>query len=268
VTILDRDQVVAALDEAFDAVVELADGLAPGEWDLATACPGWSVKDNVSHVIGIEAMLLDRPTPDLALADDLPHVRNDFGRVNEIWVESYRGRSPGEVVRDLRGVIAERRAALAGMDQAAFEADSFTPAGPDTYGRFMRIRTMDIWFHDQDIREAVGRPGHLEGLAPQAALAEVAAVIGFVVGKRAAAPAGSSVRFDLTGPMARRIDVEVSDRARVVDELEGEPTTTLTVPGDHFMRLCGGRTVDAAPVTISGDHDLGSRVAAKLAFMI
>jgi uncharacterized protein (TIGR03083 family) len=268
VTILDRDRVVAALDEAFDEFTGLAEELAPDEWDLATACPGWSVKDNVSHIIGIEATLLDKPTPDIALPDDMPHMRNDFGRFNELWVESYRRRSTADVLADLHGVIAERRKVLAGMDQSAFDRDAATPAGPDTYGRFMRIRTMDIWFHDQDIREAAGRPGHLEGLAPTAALDEVALVIGFVVGKRVGAPAGSSVRFELTGPLVRRIDVEVTDRARVVDQLVGEPTVTLTVAGDHFMRLCGGRASDPSVVAIDGDRALGEVVVAHLGFMM
>ena len=112
-TVVDRDRVVATLDEAFDAVVALAEGMAPGEWDLPTACPGWSVKDNVSHVIGTEAMLLGRPLPEVELPDDLAHVRNDIGRYNEVWVETYRPRRPAEVVADLRSVVAERRAALA-----------------------------------------------------------------------------------------------------------------------------------------------------------
>jgi uncharacterized protein (TIGR03083 family) len=152
---VDRDEAMAVLDEQYDAVVALAEGLDPGEWGLPTACPGWSVKDNVAHVVSIEAMLLGRPTPEVTLPDELPHVRNDFGRVNEQWIESYRGRSTDEVVADLRKVIAERRADLAGMDQEDFDAESFTPAGPDSYGRFMRIRVMDMWMHEQDIREAI-----------------------------------------------------------------------------------------------------------------
>jgi uncharacterized protein (TIGR03083 family) len=132
----------------------------------------------------------------------------------------------------------------------------------------MRIRVMDIWFHEQDIREAVGRPGHLEGMAPAVVLDEVSAAIGYVVGKRAAAPAGSSVRFELTGPMARRIDVEVTDRARTVDALAGEPTATLTVPGHHFTRLVGGRGADPAQVQVSGDAELGAAVVANLGYMI
>lgn len=265
-TILDRDQVVAALDQAFDGVIAVADGLAPDEWDLPSPCPGWTVKDNISHVIGTEAMLLGRPTPEVVLPDDLPHVRNDIGRINEQWVESYRRRTTADVLADLHGVVAERRAALATMDQAAFDTESFTPAGPDTYGRFMRIRVMDIWFHEQDVRQAVGRPGHLEGAAPTTTLDEVAATLGYVVGKKAGAPAGSSVRFELTAPIARRIDVEVGDRARVVDHLAGEPTTTLTVPGDRFLRLVGGRGADPAAVT--GDRELGDAVVDNLAFLI
>jgi uncharacterized protein (TIGR03083 family) len=265
---VDRDHAMAVLDEQFDAVLALAEGLAPGEWDLATACPGWSVKDNVAHVVSVEAMLLGRPIPEVALPEDLPHVRNDFGRVNEQWIESYRGRSTTAVLADLREIIAERRAALAGMKQADFDAESFTPAGPDSYGRFMRIRVMDMWMHEQDIREAVGRPGHEDGEAPQAALDEMTAALGFVVGKRAAAPQGSRVRFELTGPMARRVDVEVGDRARVVDALAGDPTVTLTLPGHLFTRLCGGRGADPAAVQVDGDADLGEAILTHLGFMI
>jgi uncharacterized protein (TIGR03083 family) len=265
---VDRDQAVAVLDEQFDAVVALAEGLAPEEWDLPTACPRWSVKDNLVHVIGVEAMLLGRPTPDVTLPEDLPHVRNDFGRVNEQWIESYRGRSTTDVLADLREVIAERRAALAGMDQADFDAESFTPAGPDSYGRFMRVRVMDMWMHEQDVRQAVGRPGHEDGRAPQAALDEMTAALGYVVGKRAGAPPGSRVRFELTGPMARRVDVEVSDRARVVDALAGDPTVTLTLPGHLFTRLCGGRGADPATVVVDGDPDLGEAIITHMGFMI
>jgi uncharacterized protein (TIGR03083 family) len=265
---VDRDQAVAVLDEQFDAVVGLAEGLAPGEWDLPTACPGWTVKDHVAHIVSIEAMLLGRPTPDVALPEDLPHVRNDLGRVNEQWVESYRGRSATAVLADLREVIAERRAVLAGMDQEAFDAESSTPGGRDSYGRFMRIRVMDMWVHEQDIRAAVGRPGHEDGKAPQAALDEMTSALGYVVGKRAGAPPGSRVRFELTGPMARRVDVEVGDRARVVDALTGDPTVTLTLSGHLFTRLCGGRGADPAAVEVDGDPALGEAIVTHMGFMI
>jgi uncharacterized protein (TIGR03083 family) len=271
VIIVEREGVLAALYEEWDSLLALADELGPDDWGRPTACPGWTVKDTYSHVVGTESMLAGRDNPDVDVSG-AAHVRNDIGRFNEVWVEHYRSRPAAEVVADLRAILAERRAALDGMDQAAFDAEGFTPAGPDSYGRFMRIRVMDCWVHEQDVREAVGRPGHLDGLAPQAALAESVRAMGYVVGKKAGAPAGSSVRLELTGPLSGRIDVEVGDRARVVEDLTGEPTATVTLPGDRFMRLAGGRVADPATfrdgVDIRGDTTLGDAVVTNLAYMI
>ena len=125
---------------------------------------------------------------------------------------------------------ARRLAVLQDTYQADWDTEGFTPAGIDTYGRFMRIRVFDCWFHEQDIRDAVGQPGGEEGVSARAALDEMEAAIGYVVGKKAAAPAGSRVTFVLTGPAARTIHVEVGERAKVVDELDGPATVTLTMP--------------------------------------
>jgi uncharacterized protein (TIGR03083 family) len=270
-TAVDVDKVLTALDEEFDAIVELAAGLGPEDWERPTACPGWTVQDHLAHVIGIEAMLQGRPQPEVELGD-LSHLRNDFARVNEVWVEGYRHRPPSAVLDDLRGIIAERRAALAAMTPADFDADAMTPAGPDTYGRFMRVRTMDVWFHEQDVREAVGRPGHLTGRAPEQSLAEVAQVLGYIVGKRVAPPPGTTVRFVLTGDLSARIDIHVTDRARLVDHIEGSPTVEITLPGDRFMRIAGGRLSDSDDsrmgVSFVGDTTLGGEIITNLPFMI
>ena len=137
-TIVPREEAIAALEEEWGVLASLFADLGADDWDRPTACPGWSVKDNLAHIIGTEAMLLGRPTPDVDVSQ-LTHLRNDIARFNEAWVEHYRSRPADEVVAALDDAVAERRAALAAMDQAAFDAESFTPAGPDTYGRFMQI---------------------------------------------------------------------------------------------------------------------------------
>ena len=269
-THVDRERVVAALEEDWAALLDLLEGLAPEDWARPTDCPGWSVQDNVSHVVGLESMLEGRPLPDVELGETA-HIRNDLGRLNELWVESHRSQTPTELLADLRAVIAARRATLVGMDDAAFEAPAATPVGEDTYGRFMRIRVMDTWFHEQDVREAVGVPGHLEGLAPELVLDEVRLGLGFVVGKKAGAPEGSTVRFDLTGPLSGRLDYAVTDRARPAERIDGEPTVTLTVPGDRLLRFVGGRATaeDAGnAVRITGDATLGGTIVTNLPYMI
>lgn len=271
-TIVDRDVVVAGLDEEWNALVALAGELEPDDWDAPTACPGWTVKDQYSHVLGIEAMLLGRPVPDATLPAHTPHVRNGIGRVNELWVQHYRDQPVTELLADLGEVLISRRADLAGMKQEAFDAEAQTPAGPDTYGRFMRIRVMDQLFHEQDVREALGRPGHLSGLAPELTVDEVTAGLGYAIGKNAGVKAGKSVRFVVTGGVSRTIDVAVDRRAEVVDELDHEPTVTIEIPVDRFLRIVGGRLSSAeatsAATDVQGDHAVGEQVLNGLAFTI
>jgi len=61
----------------------------------------------------------------------------------------------------------------------------------DSYGRFMRVRVFDCWMHEQDIRVALQRPSSDEELdvpASRLSLDEIAATMGFVVGKLGKAP--------------------------------------------------------------------------------
>lgn len=273
-TTVDQDRVLAGLADVWGRLDELLAGLSDDDWVRPTPLPGWSVKDVVAHMIGTESMLLGDATP--AVDVGAPgHVRNDIGRLNEAWVVSMADLSGADVLATFRGHTSRRLELLRDMDGAAWEAEGFTPAGNDSYGRFMRIRVFDCWLHEQDIRDSVGRPGGDVGTAVELALDEAAAVLGYVVAKRAAAPPGSRVAFDLTGPTARRIFVEVGTeerpRAAVVDELSAPPTVALWMPTSVFVRLAGGR-VDPSTVReqidVEGDLDLGERIIVNLAFTI
>ncbi len=265
----DRDTLVAALHEELDALVELGRQLDDAQWHAASECPGWTVKDLYSHVIGTELMLLGRPDESVDVATG-EHVRNQIGEFNEVAVVVRRDRSGAEVLAELEQVAAERTAALDAMTDADFDAESFTPAGQDTYGRFMQIRVFDCWIHEQDAREALGLPGHASGHAVDVSLDEHATALGFIVGKKAGATEGQSVRFNLTGDTERTVDVRVDGRATVVDDLS-DPTTTITIPTLLWFRYAAGRRpADASrhDVTIEGDMDLGRRVLANAAYTI
>jgi uncharacterized protein (TIGR03083 family) len=160
---------------------------------------------------------------------------------------------------------------LRAMSLEEWNAESFTPAGKDSYGRFMQIRVFDCWFHEQDIRDAVGRPGHEAGQAVVVTLDELVGAMGFVVGKKAGAPAGSTVTFELTGSSGREMHVAVGERAAVVESIEGEPTVKISMPVVPFTRLCGGRVEVAdlrGQITVSGDQSLGDRILANLNYTI
>lgn len=270
-----RDALTAQLHEVWDALADLGASLTDDEWTAATPCPGWSVAAQYAHVIGTESMLLGRPNPDISPPEGAEHVRNQIGGFNEVWVTALAARSRPEVLDHFAEVIGARKEALAGMTEADFDAPSWTPVGQADYRRFMQTRTFDCWVHEQDVRDAIGRPGHESGPVAEQALDEIVRATGYVVGKKAGAPTGSRVRIELTGPVTRRIDVDVTDRARVVAALDAPPTAVLTMSSTAFTRLSCGRITPAevgdgalGGAALEGDAELARQVFENLAFTI
>src|SRR4051794_28982223 len=106
------------LASGWSSVTHVCRDLDEPQGDRATDCPGWSVKDNVAHMIGTERMLLgEQPAADAP--SDAPHVRNDIGRHNEQWVESYRAQPGREVLAAFEAVTARRLETLRSMTAEA-----------------------------------------------------------------------------------------------------------------------------------------------------
>ena len=271
-THLPKEPVIAALHDVWDRLDGLLAGLDDADWKRPTCLPGWNVQAIVAHIIGTENMLLGVSLPPLEVtAATHPHVRNDIGGFNEAWVEALSSEAPADVLARFRDDVAKRKAVLDTITDEEWDKVGFTPAGQDTYGRFMRIRVFDQWLHELDIRDAIGEPGGDGGPAAEVGLDEMAVAMGFVVGKKAGAPQGSRVRLVLTGDAGRDINVEVAERAAVVDELSGPPTLTATMPAGVFARLGGGRADPATlrdQVTLEGDTALGERLIENLAYTI
>ncbi len=276
VTVLPKEEILAGLFAVWDDLETLLGTFSDDQWQAATALPGWSVQDVVAHMIGTESFLQGQPAPDVDVdVATLDHVRNDIGVMNEQWVRSMRTHSPAAMREAFTAKMRSRRSALAAMGDQEWNEVTFTPAGPDSYGRFMRVRVFDCWLHEHDIRDAVNAPVGGDALAtPTARLAldEMAASMGFVVGKRAGAPDGARVTIELTGPLWRTINVEVAGRARVVEGFgDAAPTSTITLDGMLFTRLAGGRTTmqgHEGEIGYGGDEAVGKRIVENLAYVI
>jgi uncharacterized protein (TIGR03083 family) len=266
-----KDRVVGLLGLAWASLGDLLAELADDAWDRP-ALPGWTVHDVVAHVVGGERMLSGEESPATpADARERPHVNNAIAAANEGWRDALAERSPAEMTAEFEAVTARRLAMLEAMTQEEFDAPSWTPVGPGTYGRFMEIRVFDTWMHEQDIRVATDLPGHQDGPVADQSLHEVVGALGFIIGKRGGAPDGSTVTIHLTGPLARDLHVAVDGRARVVPTLSGPPTATLTLPTPLFLRLAGGRTdpeAALAQIELGGDAVLARQLATHLAFTI
>jgi uncharacterized protein (TIGR03083 family) len=260
---------VDALADVWSSIDEFASDLTEAEWKTPTDCPGWSVQDTLAHIIGIESVILGRPTPSGAV--DAPHVKNDLGRSNEVWVDAFRNRSGATVLTEFRAVTAERLAILRDPE-LDFGADAWTPVGPGTVRDMIPFRVFDSWIHEQDMRRAVGRPGGWDGPAALLSLDRIASIMPMIVGKRAQAPDGTIVQFDITGPAPRSLAIGVeAGRAKVLDALDGAPTVQLTMDAESWVRLSAGRgdpDVVLVAVTIAGDQELGRTIARTMNFML
>lgn len=256
---------VAALEEVWSSIVDLGSGLAPGDWDLPTDCPGWTVRDQMSHMIGTERTLLGEAPP--ARSGPRPaHVRNEIGEANEAWVEARRALPGVAVLDEFRQVTARRLEQLRSFGRARFDELGPSPVGQVPYREFMDVRAFDCWVHEQDIRRAVGRPGDRYGAGESRAIDRVAGLLGYMVARRAGAPEGTVVQWRLTGPLGRDLNVAVRDgRGAMVAVTSSQPDVRFTLDSDWLVRLGCGRSsgadaLAAGGVVVEGDAELGRRV--------
>jgi uncharacterized protein (TIGR03083 family) len=241
-------------------------------WKAPTDCPGWSVQDQLSHLVGTERLLAGKPETSHR-APEREYVHNAIGRIAENHADERRVRSGAEVLHEFDEITSERLFHLRRATADDFAQPTVTPTGPGTVADFLRLRVMDTWVHEQDIRRAVAIPGHRDGPAAEYAIDFLLQGVPMVVGKRAAAPAGSSVRLMLRGPVWRDRTVAMAERASWVDETPATPTVTITLDSDAYLVAAAGRRpgqslLDAGLVEFAGDSALGERVVTGLNVMI
>jgi uncharacterized protein (TIGR03083 family) len=267
-------QARVALAETWDSLADVCRGLRADEWARPTECPGWDVKDQLSHLIGIERMIMGQEAPAVEgpLGD---HVKSDFGAMNEPWVAARRPLGGDEVLAEFDAVTAERLGQLDGLSDEEWARVGFSPVGQVPFARFMETRVFDSWTHEQDVRLALGRPGGMGGLASRFGLDQVESAMGFVVGKQAKAPEGSVTRFDISGAPgdARQFAVVVTEGRAAPADGSVRPDVTLTLSGINFLRLGCGRVgaseLEAAgEIGVEGDAALGQMVLSSMSFMI
>jgi uncharacterized protein (TIGR03083 family) len=254
----------AAWEQTLRSTIALAGDFEEPHYALPTDCPGWTVKDVLSHLVSVERMLLGEALPDHPLPGDLPHVRNDFGRMLEIGVDVRRPLPGAQVLAELAEVLDLRLAALPGIDP---DRPTTLPTGrTGPYALFMEFRAFDCYTHEQDVRRAVNRPGNLDAPAALCARSRLTPGLPYVFGKKAGARPGQTLRIEVDGPAAFTAHIAVGEDGRAGEaEPVAEPTVCLRMDWETYLRLASGRcTPDSATVTASGDTALATRFLANM----
>jgi uncharacterized protein (TIGR03083 family) len=247
---------IDALDETLHATVDLCRSLTPGEWRRPTACPGWTVHDQVAHLAGVEARLAGRPPLDARPLPPLAHVTSDTDREVEADVHARRRVPDHELLDELAEVVDAHLALLRTAppdpaDRLPFLGGRLLPARVA-----LSIRVLDAWTHGEDIRLAVGAPADDASLAAGVTAEQFLRGFAGVV-ERAAPGSSALVLLELTGPFA------ATEVVALDTEPTASPTVRLTMSLTTFCRRSAGR-IDApaaeATSTVHGDRALARRV--------
>lgn len=237
---------------------ELARSLNDDEWRLPTDLAGWSAGDVVAHGAAIESELAGDPPLRVTIDKQAPHIRDGAGIYTERGVVARRDHPREEVVAEFEHAVERRTAILA--DEPLDDPEGEPPITPGGIGwnwqTLLRNRAVDIWVHEQDIRRAVGRPGGLTSTGAVHTQGVFASALPYVVAKRASAPAGTTVTFDVTGPLPAvyAVEVDANGRGRAIDPSPDRPTLRFTLDTESFTILgAGRRDPDSLPIRIEGD---------------
>jgi uncharacterized protein (TIGR03083 family) len=268
-----RDQeLIAKQEHVWDTIASLCTPFTEREWKTPTDCPGWSVQDQIAHIVGTESWLLGQPVPDHT-PKDLSHVKNELGQWIEPWVDWRRPWPGAKVLAEFITVTRERRCVLHAMSAEEFAKEFHTPIGSHTMRSFLPSRIFDNWVHEQDIRRAVGRPGHFDGPVAEYALERVARAMSFAVGRKVRPAPDTTVVFEVTGSLGRTLAIGMEgERATPLDQPPVVPTVRLTMDVETFVCLGCGRwapeqMLASGKVQIAGDRALAERIVAQMNFM-
>ncbi|MFF0475146.1 maleylpyruvate isomerase family mycothiol-dependent enzyme [Streptomyces sp. NPDC004284] len=254
-----------AWTHSIEAIAELVQPLVESEWNRPTPCIGWSVRDIVSHVIGMETEMLGDPRPIHSLPRDLYHVRSDFARYMEVQVDVRRHHTSPEMTSELEYILIRRARQLRNENRSPEHLIRAPLSAEQTLETGYRDRAFDVWVHEQDLRAALGVPGNLDSAGALVARDVLLEALPDVVAKDAGAPASSAVVLDVTGPVEflRTIRVDAEGRGTIDGAPSLGPAVTLAMDWETFVRLACGRVRPAEVadrVKTEGDADLAAAI--------
>lgn len=156
--------VTGLFQRTLDSLVRLLSDLSADDWNRPTACARWTVKDIASHLLGGEVGILSRHRDGYAYSGKLfiswEELVALINSLNDTWVKATSRTSP-RVLCELMKLTGE---------QVCDYFKSLDPyeiggpvewAGPEPAPVWLDLAReyTERWHHQQQIRDAVGKPG-------------------------------------------------------------------------------------------------------------
>lgn len=293
----DRSGLLDAFEQIINSIIGLGLSCREADFEKPTEYTGWTVKDQIAHVVGAQKAFAGIPRQQVDVPE-YAHVRNDLERIVEMDVEARRPQPGRMVVQELAAFHPERMEALrrssleldspitvdvsgvGGMGVESCSADGMQ-TGKTTFGQQLRLRTIDSWTHEQDLRAALDAPGDLDSAGAALFTEEILGALPRIVAREAKVPAGHDVVIDVSGPVVAREGVRVREGEdgrpygellySGVDRPEGQEShevTTIHLTTEALTRRAAGRrSVDEIHYSVTGDEEVARRVLEALVLL-
>lgn len=266
----DQERLAGYVEVWWSAVqdfVAVLEQVPANQWTTQTDLPGWDVRACAAHTAHLESILSGNPEESAEVGEP-PHARGFLGLYTEIGVVNRREHAPEQIIAEIREVTAHRHERLLAdpPTDGSAKPDVVFGGVPWSWEVLLRNRPLDVWMHEQDVRRAVGLPGGLDSVAAQHTIDYLTESFGFVVAKKAGAPAGTTAVLAVDGSDPVAFTVNDAGRGERLAEVPAVPTVTLRTDRASLVVLAGGRCSPAAgAVFIDGDQALGEQVVGAMA---
>lgn len=247
-----------AWTHSIEAISELLSPLVEADWNRRTPCPGWSVRDVVSHVIGLDCEMYGDPRPIHSLPRDLFHVTTDLQRYMEVQVDVRRHHTSPEMTAELEYTVIRRNRQLRNENRDPGHKVRGPLGAELTLEESMRGHAFNVWVHEQDLRTALGEPGNLDSPGAHIARDVLLDALPSVVADRSDAPRSSAIVFDVNGPIEflRTIRVDMQGRGTLETAPALGPAASFTLDWETYVRLaCGRVTPEGAADRVKAEGD-------------
>jgi len=255
-----------------DALLDLLSGLSDDEWGRPTVCEGWSAKDAALHLLGDDIGRLSRGRDGYVGVAFVPKEGRDFeaellafiNEANERWVQATRRISPHLLCDLLRFTGEETQRYFQSLN--LFEiGEPVSWAGPDPAPVWLDIAReyTERWLHQQQIRDAVRRPGLKERRTFAPVLDTFVRALPHTF-RDVNAPEGTQVKLAISGDAGGEWSLVRGDgKWGLYLDADAEPIAAVVMDQETAWRLfTKGISKDeaSANATLSGDRSLGMKV--------
>lgn len=250
------------------ALLELLESLHADDWGLPTVCDDWSVKDIAAHLLADDLGRLSRDRDGYTVSwidaptwDDLVAAINVQ---NEVWVAALRRLSPRVLIDLLRDSGERTQAHFESLDLDAI-GPNVSWVSPDPVPAWLDLAReyTERWAHQQQIRDAVTRPGLFE---PQLFAPVIDAYVRALpyTFRDVLAPDETHVRVRISGAAGGVWSlVRREGQWELFTGVESEPEASIALDQEEAWRLfTRGTTPEAARAWafVEGDATLATKV--------